>query len=157
MAKFRKGGQKATPGISTASLPDIVFMLLFFFMVSTTMKDSDPAVVVRPVSAKEVTKLERKELVTNVAIGKPIETLQKIFGKEDRVELNGSIRDIADIPNFVANKRAEINEAEREKMIVSLKIDRKAKMGIVTAVKQELRKASALKISYSALPILSQK
>ncbi len=153
MAKFKKNGEKEIPAISTASLPDIIFMLLFFFMVATTMKDSDPAVIIRPVSAKEVTKLERKELVTNVSVGKPIEKFQKAFGKEDRVELNGAIRGIEDIPNFIANKRAEIVEAEQNKMIVSLKIDRKSKMGIVTAVKQELRKASALKISYSANPI----
>lgn len=152
MAKFSRGGKKGTPAISTASLPDIIFMLLFFFMVATTMKDSDPVVTVRPVSAKEVTKLERKELVTNISIGKPIDKFQQVFGKEDRVELNGAIRDIADIPAFIANKRAEIVEAEQNKMIVSLKIDQKAKMGIVTAVKQELRKASALKISYAAAP-----
>ncbi|PVX52603.1 biopolymer transport protein ExbD [Balneicella halophila] len=152
MAKFTRSGEKETPAISTASLPDIIFMLLFFFMVSTTMKDSDPVVTVRPVSAKEVTQLERKELVTNISIGKPIEKFQKVFGKEDRVELNGSIRNIQDIPSFIANQRAEIAEAEQNKMIVSLKIDKKSKMGIVTAVKQELRKASALKISYSALP-----
>ncbi len=138
MAKFKKDGGKETPAISTASLPDIIFMLLFFFMVATTMKDSDPVVTVRPVSAKEVTKLERKELVTNISIGKPIENFQEVFGKEDRVELNGAIRNVADIPNFIANKRAEIAEAEQNKMIVSLKIDKKAKMGIVTAVKQEL-------------------
>ncbi len=152
MAKFKKSGEKGTPAISTASLPDIIFMLLFFFMVATTMKDSDPVVIVRPVSAKEVTKLERKELVTNISIGKPIEKFRKVFGKENRVELNGAIRSISDIPNFVANKRAEIIEQEQNKMIVSLKIDKKAEMGIVTAVKQELRKASALKISYSAMP-----
>lgn len=152
MARFKRKGDKGMPAISTASLPDIVFMLLFFFMVSTTMKDSDPVVTVRSVSASQVTKLERKELVTNISIGTPIEVLQKNFGKEDRVELNGAIRDIQDIPTFIANKRAEIVEAEQNKMIVSLKIDKKAKMGIVTAVKQELRKSSALKISYSAIP-----
>lgn len=152
MARFKRKGDKETPAISTASLPDIVFMLLFFFMVSTTMKDSDPVVTVRPVSASQVTKLERKELVTNISIGKPIDALQKTFGKEDRVELNGAIRDIRDIPTFIANKRAEIVEAEQSKMIVSLKIDKKSKMGIVTAVKQELRKASALKISYASMP-----
>ncbi len=124
MAKFKKSGEKGTPAISTASLPDIIFMLLFFFMVATTMKDSDPVVTVRPVSAKQVTKLERKELVTNISVGKP---------------------GISDIPTFIANKRAEIVEAEQPKMIVSLKIDKKAEMGTVTAVKQELRKSSALK------------
>lgn len=156
MAKFRQSGSKELPAISTASLPDIVFMILFFFMVSTTMKDVDPVVTVRPVSASQVTKMERKELVVNISIGKPLESLQSVFGKEDRVELNGAIRDIQDIPTFIANKRAEIIEAEQNKMIVSLKIDAKAKMGTVTAVKQELRKASALKISYAALPKYAQ-
>lgn len=156
MAKFRQSGSKEMPAISTASLPDIVFMILFFFMVSTTMKDVDPVVTVRPVSASQVTKMERKELVINISIGKPLEALQSVYGKEDRVELNGAIRSIEDIPTFIANKRAEIIEAEQNKMIVSLKIDAKAKMGTVTAVKQELRKASALKISYAALPKYTQ-
>lgn len=157
MARFSRGGKKGTPAISTASLPDIIFMLLFFFMVATTMKDSDPVVIIRPVAAKEVTKLERKELVTNISIGKPIPKFQQVFGKEDRIELNGAIRDIADIPAFIANQRAEIAEAEQNKMIVSLKIDKKAKMGTVTAVKQELRKSSALKINYAATPKIEKR
>ncbi len=152
MAKFNRAGKKGTPGISTASLPDIVFMLLFFFMVSTTMKDKDPMVSVRQVSATQLTKLDRKDLVTNISIGKPMEQYQAAYGKEDRIELNGMISEINKVPEFVTGKRQEIREEEREKLTVSLKIDRDAKMGLVTAVKQELRKASALKISYSAMP-----
>lgn len=152
MAKFNRAGKKGTPGISTASLPDIVFMLLFFFMVSTTMKDKDPMVSVRQVSATQLTKLDRKDLVTNISIGKPMEQYQAAYGKEDRIELNGMISEINKVPEFVTGKRQEIREEERDKLTVSLKIDRDAKMGLVTAVKQELRKASALKISYSAMP-----
>ena len=73
MAKFRKEGGKETPAISTASLPDIVFMLLFFFMVSTTMREVLVMVDNGMPEAKEVTKLEKKSLVSNIFIGKPID------------------------------------------------------------------------------------
>ena len=71
MAKFRKDGKKEVPAISTASLPDIVFMLLFFFMVSTTMREVTLMINNGMPEAKEVTKLEKKSLVSNIYIGKP--------------------------------------------------------------------------------------
>ena len=70
MAKFeRKGKDKGTPAINTASLPDIVFMLLFFFMVATTMKETDRMVKLDLPSATETIKLEKKSLVSNIYVG----------------------------------------------------------------------------------------
>ena len=150
MSKFQKDKKKTLPAVSTASLPDIVFMLIIFFMVSTKIRDENPLVNVLTPKATELTKLERKELVASILIGKPIGSLQAKFGKEDRIQLNDKISNLTDIRDFVAAKRSEMGEMA-ESLIVSLKVDKKTKMGIVTAVKQELRKASALKISYATI------
>jgi biopolymer transport protein ExbD len=76
MAKFERKGKEGMPAISTASLPDIIFMLLFFFMVSTTMRQSEIKVQQSLPKATEVKKLERKSLVTTISIGSPIRSLQ---------------------------------------------------------------------------------
>jgi biopolymer transport protein ExbD len=53
------------------------------------------------------------------------------------------------IQDFIAQEREQLNEADKTKMLVVLKIDRDTKMGVVTDVKQALRRASALKIMYA--------
>jgi len=147
MSKFRKGGKKTVGAISTASLPDIVFMLLFFFMVTTVMREVELKVELTVPKATEVQKLEDKSLVSYIYIGKPSNT--KIFGTVPRIQLNDAYAEPDQIRDFIAGKREQIDEVDRNRMTVSLKIDGKTEMGIVTDVKQELRKASALKINYS--------
>lgn len=147
MSKFRKEGKRTVDAISTASLPDIVFMLLFFFMVTTVMREVDVQVELTPPTASEVKKLEDKSLVSYIYIGKPLKT--KIYGTVPRIQLNDAFADPGQIRDFIAAKIEGIEEVKRKKMIVSLKIDGSTEMGVVTDVKQELRKASALKINYS--------
>jgi biopolymer transport protein ExbD len=149
MAKFKKKGDGGTPGISTASLPDIIFMLLFFFMVTTVMRETTLKVEVRTPMATEVAKLERKSLVSYIYIGKPTKNLQGVFGTEPRIQLNDAFATLQQIPEFVEAERNARNEAERPLITTSLKVDKETKMGIVTDVKQELRKVQALKINYS--------
>jgi biopolymer transport protein ExbD len=150
MAKFLKKGGKETPGISTASLPDIVFMILMFFMVSTSMRQTDRMVNVNLPEASEVTKLERKDLSSYIYIGSPTSQYQGQFGTDSRIQLNDSFKTVEDIRHFVAAEREALSEADREFMTISLKIDEGTYMGIVTDVKQELRRCSALKIMYAA-------
>ena len=150
MAKFLKKGGKETPGISTASLPDIVFMILMFFMVSTSMRQTDRMVNVKLPEASEVTKLERKDLSSYIYIGSPTSQYQGQFGTDSRIQLNDSFKTVEDIRHFVAAEREALREADREFMTISLKIDEGTYMGIVTDVKQELRRCSALKIMYAA-------
>jgi biopolymer transport protein ExbD len=146
--RFKKGGKNKVQAISTASLPDIVFMLLFFFMVTTVMKETSPIVKVTAPKANQVQKLENKSLVSYIYIGVP---RNNQFGTIPRIQLNDAFADPAQIREFVAAERESLSEADQPKMTVSLKVDRKTEMGIVTDVKQELRKASALKINYSTL------
>lgn len=150
MAKFERKGKKDIPAISTASLPDIVFMLLFFFMVSTTLRETTLMVRAQLPEATEVNKLEKKSLVSYIYIGPPTKQLQAIFGTEPRIQLNDSFKTLDDIRDFIAAEREALKEEEKPLLTTSLKIDKDTRMGIVTDVKQELRKASALKIVYAA-------
>ena len=151
MAVMKKKGSKGLPPISTASLPDVIFMILFFFMVSTTMRDQELLVRYRLPEATEVQKLEKKSLVSFIHIGPPAMTMQAKFGTAPRIQLNDSYKSTRDILDFVAAERDKLSEADRASMTICLKADEATKMGIVTDVKQELRRANALKLSY-ALP-----
>ena len=145
MAKFRKEGSKDVPAISTASLPDIVFMLLFFFMVSTTMREVTLMVNNGMPEARQVSKLEKKSLVSNIYIGKPKDQFVGVYGSEPRIQLN----DKHEISAFVIAEQETRKEEERNMITNNLKVDQFTKMGIVTDVKQELRKANSLRISYA--------
>lgn len=155
MAKFIKKGDKGTPGINTASLPDIVFMILMFFMVSTSMRQTDRMVNVKLPEATEIVRLERKDLSCYIFIGTPSLQYQKEFGTDSRIQLNDSFRNTSDIRDFIAAERESLDEVDREFMTVSLKIDENTRMGIVTDVKQELRRCSALKIMYAARKVVT--
>ncbi len=147
MAKFKKKGGKGTPAISTASLPDIIFMLLFFFMVTTTMREATLLVKITPPQATEVQKLEKKSLVDYIYIGPPI---RKALGTDSRIQLNDQFAtDVKDIREFIELGRSQRDEAERQLITTSLKVHKDTKMGIVTDVKQELREVGAFKINYS--------
>lgn len=150
MAKFRKDGGKPQPAINTSSLPDIVFMLLFFFMVTTVMRQTDLKVKVVVPQATEIQKLEKKSLVSYIYIGSPTENMKAQFGTAPRVQLNDAYASPKQIPEFIEKERAARSEAEVPFLTTSLKCDQEAKMGLVTDVKQELRKVNALKINYSS-------
>ncbi len=150
MAVMKKKGGKGLPPISTASLPDVIFMILFFFMVSTTMREQEMLVMYKLPGASEVQKLEKKSLVSYIHVGKPSLAMQSKFGTAPRIQMNDSYKTTNDILDFIAAERDKLSEVDRASMTVCLKADEGTKMGIVTDVKQELRRANALKLSYSA-------
>jgi len=154
MAKFKKKKSGGSPAISTASLPDIIFMLLFFFMVTTTMRETTLFVKIVPPEASEVQKLEKKSLVSYIYIGPPLQA--QIFGSEPRIQLNDAFANVRDIQEFTAAERESKNEADRPFITTSMRIDKDTRMGIVTDVKQELRKANALRINYSTRQVASK-
>ncbi|MBP3290121.1 MAG: biopolymer transporter ExbD [Alistipes sp.] len=147
---MKKKGNKELPAISTASLPDVIFMILFFFMVSTTMREEEVLVKYQLPNATEVQKLEKKNLVSYINIGVPVTHMQARYGTAPQIQLNDSYKTAKDIGDFIAAEREQLNEADRAFMTVSIKADRYTKMGIITDVKQELRRANALKISYAS-------
>jgi biopolymer transport protein ExbD len=152
MGKFAQKRGKESPAISTASLPDIIFMLLFFFMVVTVMRDSERKVDVTTPNASELTKLEKKSLVNYIYIGRPVEKFQAIAGTKPRIQLGDKFADIKDIPLFLEKHRVKVPESQRGLIKTSLRIDKDVTMGIVTDVKTSLRKAGQLAVNYSAKP-----
>ncbi|MAD97853.1 MAG: biopolymer transporter ExbD [Flavobacteriaceae bacterium] len=148
MSKFKKK-KKGMPAVNTASLPDIVFMLLFFFMVTTTMRETELVIdSPRLPSATEVKKLEHKSLVSTIYVGKPKD--EKYGTSYNRIQLNDKIATPEDIPAFIYNERSKRAEEEVPYMTTSIKADRESNVGVITDIRLKLRDVNALKISYSA-------
>ncbi len=149
MSKFKKKKSGDLPAISTASLPDIVFMLLFFFMVATVMRQNTLMVQNQLPFADQVEKLDKKDLVMYIYAGKPSPRYQQSAGTEARIQLNDKFADVKDVQQFIYSER----ETKREELIpyltTALKVDVETNMGLVSDIKQELRKAEALKINYT--------
>ncbi len=152
MAKIRKGEKKDVPAISTASLPDIIFMLLFFFMVSTSMKEVTYKVDIHAPEATELQSLEKKSLVRFIYIGEPKREFKGKYGSETRIQLDDAFADVSQLEEYVEREREAMHENERNLLTISIKADRDTKMGIITDVKQALRRAQALKVNYAAAP-----
>ena len=139
------------PELNTSSLPDLIFTVLFFFMMVTSMREVEVKVQVKtPVGTTEIEKLEKKSLVSHIYIGPPSKNYRAIFGSAPRIQLNEVFAEPAAVREFVKAERESMFEKDRPLMKMSLKIDKGVQMGIVTDVKQELRKAKAQNIVYSA-------
>ena len=142
-----KKGKREVPAMSTSSLPDIVFMLLFFFMAATTMREVDPLVTAQLPKANEITELDKKNLV-NIWMGRPLNAAK---GEDAlKIQLNDKTQEVEDIQNFIGATTAT-KGMEPTQIVVNLRVDKDATVGKLTAVKQELRKANALSISYAAM------
>jgi biopolymer transport protein ExbD len=149
MSKFKGKKDNALPAVNTASLPDIVFMLLFFFMVVTVMREDTLMIDNVLPQADQIEKLEKKYPISYIYAGKPGKGYEK-FGTEARLQLNDKFADISEIRSFINAERASITREELvDFLTISLKVDKEANMGIVGDIKKELREANALKINYT--------
>lgn len=150
MAKFSKKRGSASPEVSTASLPDIIFMLLFFFMVVTVLRDSELKVKVSTPYATQLTKLEEKSLVNYLYIGRPTQKYQSVYGTKPRLQLGDKFATIGEIPLFLEKHKVKVPEAKRPRITSSLRVDGEVTMGIVQDTKTQLRKSGQLRVNYSA-------
>lgn len=151
MGKFKKKRGAASPEVSTASLPDIIFMLLFFFMVTTVLRDAEKKVVVNVPKATELTKLEQKSLVHHIYIGKPTKKFQPLYGTKPQMQLGDKIvSNLGEIPLFIEKHKIKLSEAQHTRITSSLRVDGEVTMGIVQDVKEALRKSNQLRVNYSA-------
>ena len=148
MAKFKKKAN-VKQDIPTSSMPDVVFMLLFFFMVTTELREQSINVQQRVPEATQLRKLQRKSLVTNLYIGEPKKTEE--FGKEAKIQADDVFIEPKDIILWVNREKDALAENERDQFTVSLKVDNEAKRGIIADVETELRKANARKLLYTTL------
>ncbi len=150
MGKFNKSGGREMPELNTASLPDLVFAFLFFIMMVTTMREVTLKVQFRAPQATELQKLEKKSLVTFIYVGKPMTEYQAKMGSESRLQLNDAFAEVSEVESYIGQEKSSMKEEDQPFMTVSIKADQDTKMGLVTDLKQALREAYALKISYSA-------
>ncbi|MCH7965445.1 MAG: biopolymer transporter ExbD [Bacteroidetes bacterium] len=132
--KFEKKRASSKTEIPTSSMPDIIFMLLLFFMVTTTMREVELLVEFKLPDAEALEKIENKRLVSYIWVG-----------KGGKIQINDSIVEVDDIQVIMYGKRQALPS-----VIVSLRVDVGARMGLVTDIQQELRKAYCLRINYSA-------
>lgn len=150
MSRFNKKGSREMPEMNTSSLPDLIFTILFFFMMVTTLREVTLKVKIEKPVGTQLEKLARKSCTSFVYIGKPTDALKSQFGDGTRIQLNDKYAEANEIYDFVMEDRNELTEADKPFYTISLKVDKDTPMGIITDVKQVLRKAYALKIVYSA-------
>lgn len=149
MSKFKKKSSGDLPAISTASLPDIVFMLLFFFMTVTVMRDTDLLVENRLPTADQVQKLDKKDRIIYIYAGKPNPRFREAYGSQAKIQLNDKFANVSDVAPYILAERAERREELQDLLTTALKVDGETNMGLISDIKQELRKVNALKINYT--------
>ena len=148
MAGFKKTESRETPEMNTSSLPDLIFTILFFFMIVTTMREVTLQVKLTVPQGTELEKLEKKSAVSYIYVGPPTDALRAQMGSSTRIQLNDRYAEPREVMDFVAQERQGMaNQAEQ---VISIKADSKTQMGIITDIKEVLRKSWALRINYSA-------
>ncbi len=138
-----KRREHRVPGLNVASLPDLIFTVLFFFMIVTHMRDVTPKVKYQVPQGTELSKAPSKSGLVYIFIG-------EADTGETRIQLNDRYVTVAELGAEIEKIRSKMAEADRQNMVVSIRADRHTEMGIINDVKQELRKVGALNINYSA-------
>ena len=145
---FKKKASREMPEMNTSSLPDLIFTILFFFMIVTTMREVTLKVKFTTPQGTELEKLGKKSTVSFIYIGPPTDALRAQMGSGTRIQLNDRYAEAREVMDFVAQERQGMtNQAEQT---ISIKADVRTQMGYITDVKEVLRKSWALRIDYSA-------
>jgi biopolymer transport protein ExbD len=147
MSKFKKKTSTQT-NIPTSALPDIIFMLLFFFMVTTVLREQTILVEQKIPQATQLQKLQKKTLISYIYIGKPKNTA--LYGSEPRFQANDALITAPDIVQWVNQERDMLAEADRGLITISMKVDKDVKMGPISDVQTELRNADARRVLYAS-------
>ena len=149
MSRFRRHHHEV-PELNLAAMPDLIFTVLFFFMIVTHMRDVTPQVRYEVPQGTELEKTARKDGVVYLFIGKPIDGQGQTLSDETRIQLNNHYVTIGEIGEAINQERAHMSEEARQHLTVVIRADRDTEMGVINDVKQALRKAGALNINYSA-------
>ena len=152
MSKFKKKKDGGLAPINTASLPDIVFMLLFFFMTVTTFKKDDYKVKQELPYANQVQVLNKDDKVIYIYAGKPSARYQGEFGTQAKIQLNDKFADVSEIKDYwfnEINNNPKLGQQFQNVAITALKVDNETNMGLIADIKQQLREINALKINYT--------
>lgn len=149
MSMFRRVSHEV-PGLNTSSLPDLIFSVLFFFMIVTHMRKVTLKVEYQVPQGKELTRLTKKSAVSYIYIGKPVKPMKGKSKNETCIQLNDKFATPSEIMDYIAAEKQRMSAEDQRLMTVSIKADKHTKMGVVTDVKQALRQAKALRINYSS-------
>ena len=147
--RFQPMRDRSVPALNMAAMPDLIFTVLFFFMIVTHMREVKPMVRYQVPQGTELEKA-RKSGVIYLFIGKPVDAQGNVTGDESRIQVNNRYVSLVDLPYVIANERTKMTDENRQHMVVSIRADRDTEMGLINDVKQVLRKAGALNINYSA-------
>lgn len=156
MSRFRTRHNREVPGLNLAAMPDLIFTVLFFFMIVTHMRVVKPMVHTDVPQGTEVEKTNKAGMVY-LFIGKPVDERGVVVADETRLQLNDRYVTLDQLGQAISEERAKMSEDDRQHMTVSIRADRVTEMGLINDVKQELRKAGALQINYSATSRSQQK
>lgn len=137
-------------GLNTASLPDMIFTVLFFFMIVTTMRETEMKVDYTMPEGHRLEKMTKRATTLYIYIGRPHDPDRADDGSGMCIQLNDRYAGIDDIEAFVEKERAIMAPDEVDRLTVNIKADRDVPMGMITDVKQMLRKSGVLNIVYSA-------
>ena len=141
--QIRRKKHRSVPGLNMASMPDLIFTVLFFFMIVTHMRNETVKVNLQVPQGTEVTKSSNKFSTINLYIGR------NHYG-DTQIQVNDRMCSLEQVGALVQEFRSHLSEENQENFIVNLRADRNTDMGIVNDIKKELRNAGALTIRYSA-------
>lgn len=141
------------PSLNVASMPDLIFTVLFFFMIVTHMRSDEVKVRLEVPAGSEVKKLPGHPAIVNIYIGKPGNKETGNQGDSWQVQLNGGIVTAKEIPARINEIRGKLSAENAERLTVSLRADKHAPMGLVSDVKQALQQSYTLKLNYNATEI----
>ena len=145
----RNSEDRDVPMLNTSSLPDLIFTVLFFFMIVTHMRDVDLKVRYEVPQGTEIQKLGHKASVVHIYVGR---RMGSVAGDDDQffIQLNNDVATLDDIKAFIDSERSRMNSEDQARMTVSIKADGDVPMGLITDIKQHLQQSYALRINYSA-------
>ena len=138
MQSMFRNSSHELPGLNMASMPDLIFTVLFFFMIVTHMRHDDVKVQYEVPAGTEVRKLEQKASVINLYIG-----------KDQRIQVNGRLTDVSHLSSAIEAERKKMDVGNAEHLTISMKADRQTPMGLISDVKKQLQKSFALRVNYS--------
>lgn len=139
------------PALNTASLPDLIFSILFFFMLVVHMRKATVHVKYQVPTATELSRLYNRSSVQYIYIGRPVNKLGQVDGKETVVQLNDHLTSIPEIRNYLIRLSAALPPEQRRQLSVSIKADRHVDMGTIMDLKQALREANVLNLNFTAV------
>lgn len=151
MSRFRRRNRNHdVPGLNLASMPDLIFTVLFFFMIVTHMRQTELKVRYVVPQGTELEKTGHKGSMVYLYIGHPIDEHGQVVSDETRIQVNNRYVSVRELPEAIAQAREQMSSEDKARMTVSVHADRDTDMGVINDVKQALRQAGALRIHYSA-------